>query len=370
MRVTRVLIATIALATGISLILAHPAGAHATKKTAPTVTVLTTAVGAPFNLDVRKGKVLVADAGTQSIGQLKSDGTVKPLITGIAGAEGVATSADGRYLAYTSTVGGPPEGITASGLVITGPRGYHATADTLAFEQAKNLDRKIHYGVKNPSQCVIDEFNRVGFPVSYTGVVDSHAYSVAAYGKRWVVADAGANALLWVSRSGKISKLAVLPSQPARITAEAAAALGLADCVVGVKYHFEAVPTDVEVGRDGYLYVTTLPGGPEDPSLGARGKVYRVNPWNGKVKEVASGLLGPTNLAISDGKIYVAELFAGRISLVKKGRVSQYVELPGALSVEAGPRGTLYASSGIFGPPSIVKISTGKGWKAWKAWKR
>ena len=234
MRVTRVLIATTALAAGVSLMLAHPAGAHATKTKPPTVTVLTTAVGAPFNLDVGKGKVLVADGGTESIGQLKPDGTVKTLISGVPGAEGVATSADGRYLAYTTTVGGPPEGITASGLVIKGPRGFQAQADTLAFERAKNLDRKIRYGVKNPSQCVIDELTRVGFPVSYTGVVDSHAYSVAAYGNRWVVADAGANALLWVTRSGKISKLAVLPSQPARITAEAAATRGRADCVGGV----------------------------------------------------------------------------------------------------------------------------------------
>lgn len=364
MRATRTLIATTALATGFSLILANPAGAHTTK-TPPTTTLLTTAVGVPFNLDVRGSKVLVADGGTSSIGRLQADGSVTTLVSGVSGASGIATSRDGRYRAYTHTVGGPPVGpITASGLTITGPNGYQVTADTLAYEQRKNPDRKVFYGVKNPSQCVTDALTAKGLPVSYTGVVDSHAYSVAAFGNRWVVADAGANALLWVNRAGKVSTLAVLPSQPARITQAAATELELDNCVVGVKYRFEPVPTDIEVGRDGYLYVTTLPGGPETAALGARGKVYRVNPWNGRVKQVASGLLGATNLAISDGRIYVTELYAGRISLIKHGKVSTYVDLPAALSVEAGPRGTLYASSGAFGPGSIVKITTtGKGWK-------
>lgn len=365
MRITRTMIATAAVATGLSLVVVTPAGAHKNAPAKnPTTTVLTNAVGVPFNLEVSRGKVLVAD-GAGSIGKVNADGTVTTVVDGVPGAAGVASSRNGRYLAYTTTEGGggPDVPITASGLTITGPNGYEVKADTLAFEQAKNPDGSVKYGVKNPSQCVIDELTRVGFPVSYTGIVDSHAYSVAAYGRRWVVADAGANALLWVNRSGKVSTLAVLPSQPATITAEAAATLGLADCVVGVKYRFEAVPTDVEVGRDGYLYVTTLPGGPEDPSLGARGKVYRVNPWNGHVREVASGLLGATNLAISDGKIYVAEFFGGRISLIKHGRVSEYVALPGVLSVEAGPHGTLYAGTGLAGPGSVVKITTGKGWK-------
>ena len=165
--------------------------------------------------------------------------------------------------------------------------------------------------------------------------MDSHAYSVARYKKKWVVADAGGNDLLWVTNRGKISTLAVLPSQPAKITEEFAKAQGLPDCVIGVTYKFEAVPTDVEVGRDGYLYVTTLPGGAEDASLGARGKVYRVNPRNGHIKLVASGFLGATNLALGKHhKIFVAELFGGQISVVKHGKAHKYLSLPGVVAVE------------------------------------
>ena len=55
------------------------------------------------------------------------------------------------------------------------------------------------------------------------------------------------------------------------------------------------VPTDIEVGPDGYLYVTSLPGGPEDGSPGrqrprAQGQA-RDRPG---VKKVVGGLVSPT----------------------------------------------------------------------------
>lgn len=365
MRAVRITIAVAAIAAASSLIAAAPARAHTTTgKVAPTPTVLTKAVGAPFNIEVRHGSVLVADGGPGLIGKVQADGTVKTVVPDVAGASGLATSHNGRYFAYTtSTIEGETH-VTASSLVITGPRGYRATADTLAYEKAHNPDAGVHYGVTNPTACVSDELQKAGIPASYDGLVDSHAYSVAAYRDGWVVADAGANALLRVTNTGKVSTLAVLPPHPLTITADIAKGFGLADCVVGVSYAFESVPTDVEVGPDGFLYVTTLPGGPEDASLGARGKVFRVNPRNGHVREVASGLLGATNLAISDGRIYVTELFGGRISEIRHGRVAAFLDLPGALAIEAGPRGTLYAATGITGPASIVRIDThGKGWR-------
>lgn len=363
MRFARISIAIAAVATASTLLGAAPAGAHSPKPD-PSTTVLTTSVAAPFNLDVRSGRILVADGGLGKVVEVAADGSVSPVVASAPGTSGVATSHHGRYLAHTTTVGGPPTGpITASGLTITGPKGYSVTADTLAYEKAHNPDAGVHYGVTNPSQCVRDALSGVGLPVDYTGAIDSHAYSVAAYGKGWVVADAGANALLKVSNDGTISTLAVLPAQPATITAEAAQAFHLPDCVIGVSYAFESVPTDVEVGEDGFLYVTVLPGGPEDASLGARGKVYRVNPWNGKAKEIASGLLGATNLAISHGSIYVTEFFAGRVSRISHGKVTAFLDLPGAVSIEAGRRGALYVGTGLAGPPSVVRVDTTKGWR-------
>ena len=71
-------------------------------------------------------------------------------------------------------------------------------------------------------------------------------------------------------------------------------------CVAGHEYAFEPVPTDVELGPDGWLYVSSLPGGPEDPSLGARGAVFRVSPWTGHVRLWAEDILSPTGIAVSD----------------------------------------------------------------------
>jgi hypothetical protein len=187
---------------------------------------------------------------------------------------------------------------------------------------------------------------------------------VTSFGHEWVVADASANALLKVDNRGHVRTLAVLPPQPTEITAEMAEALGLPSCVAGVTYSFEPVPTDVEVGKDGFLYVTTLPGGPESPVLGARGKVWRVNPYTGAAKVIATGFLGATNLAIGKhGQIYVVELFAGQISVVRNGHPQPYLARPGVVAVETSRSGALWAATlGNEDPPargSIVKIENG-----------
>src|SRR5665647_2695236 len=141
----------------------------------------------------------------------------------------------------------------------------------------------------------------IEFPTSYAGEIDSHPYALAVVGNTAYVADAGMNAVLSVDlTTGAIDTLAVLPARPAEITAEAAAALGIPDCG-GLMYGFEGVPTDVEMGPDGWLYVSSLPGGPEDASLGARGAVFRVNPATGQAQVHVEGILSPTGIALDGG---------------------------------------------------------------------
>jgi len=344
-----------------ALLLVAPTPASAAPKT-PTPSVVASGLAAPFNVAINHGKVFVADGGQNIVGKVRNDGTIKTIVADAIGTSGVATSANGKYLAYTTTTTNEETfENTASALHITGPYGFDVTADTLAYEKANNPDKKLTYGVDNPSQCVTDALTAAGFPVKYRGAIDSHAYSVTAYGKKFVVADAGANDLLLVDRSGKISTIGVLPRIPLKISAAQAAALELPPCVAGVTYSFEAVPTDVEVGKDGWLYVSTLPGGPESPVLGARGRVYRVNPKTGQNQLVARGFLGATNLALGKhGEIYVAELFAGKISVIKHGVVSPYLTLPGVVSVETDDKGHVWATTlGNEDPPApgtIVKI--------------
>lgn len=352
----------------LALILATPTMASAGQKPkpAPGPVVKSSQVVAPFNLDIDGRDVHVADGFAGIVGTLAADGSITPTVNPAPGASGVEVSQNGRTLAFTTTEGEME--ITASGLNLWGPRGSKVYADTLAYEQANNPDQDVAYGVENPSQCVSDALTAAGFPVSYTGLVDSHAYSVTQWGRQWVIADAGANALLAADSAGRVSTLAVFPAQPTTITSEMAAALSLPDCVVGIPYRFEAVPTDVEVGRDGMLYVTTLPGGPESPVLGARGALWRVNPWNGSATQIATGFLGATNLAIGQrGEIYVAEYFASAISVVRNGTKSHFLDLTNVVAIEAGRGGSLWAGTTISLDPAgpqvpgmIVEIVNGK----------
>jgi streptogramin lyase len=130
-------------------------------------------------------------------------------------------------------------------------------------------------------------------------------------------------------------------------------------CVVGHEYAFEPVPTDLEFGPDGRLYVTSLPGGPEDPSLGARGAVFRVNPSTGSVKVWAEDLLSPTGLAIADdGDVYVASMFGNEIIEIDDSGSDrkQFLAVDGPAAVEIRGK-TLYATVGFsFADPTQGKV--------------
>ncbi|HEY5784509.1 MAG TPA: ScyD/ScyE family protein [Microlunatus sp.] len=362
MRTSRILgAASLAAA---SLLLVPPTLSSAQPRPAPTPTVELSGLAAPFNLALKGGNTYFADGGLNLVGRVKSGGTYTTLAANQPGASGIAFAKNGKTMAFTTTVTNPDTFVnTASGLHIWGPRGKQIYANTLAYETRKNPDKINRYGPRSTDPCVTGALGP-----AYTGQVDSHSYSVTAWAGGWVVADAGSNTLWRISKKGRIKTLAVLPPQPYVITAEAAASQGLPSCVVGKTYDFEPVPTDVELGKDGYLYVTTLPGGPETPALGARGKVWRVNPHTGRARVVAGGFLGATNLALGKrGEIYVAELFGGRISVIRNGRARPYLNLPGVVAVETSKSGALWAATlGNEDPPApgtIVKISNGKAYK-------
>ncbi|WP_375423940.1 ScyD/ScyE family protein [uncultured Friedmanniella sp.] len=332
------------------------ASAHAPARTAAPIS---TKVVAPFNLAVHGSRLLVADGGTSTLSEVLGGNKLRTIATGPgSGGEvaGVAISNNGRYTAYTTAEHSSPEVNAHGTLHILGPYGSRLTVDLAGYESRRNPDKRNTYGTTSTDPCVTAAVAAAtGGPATYTGEKDSHPYSVAAYGRSsWIVADAGGNDLLKVDARGRVSTLAVLPVQPLVITAQIAASLHVPDCVIGTTYNFEPVPTDVEVGRHGHVFVTTLPGGPE---IGARGSVYRVHPRNGTSHRVATGFGGPTNLALYRGRIYVSEYYAGQVSTVSHGGPRLYKSLPGVVSVESG-RGHLYA--GTFasdaGPGTIVRL--------------
>lgn len=327
-------------------------------------------------------------------------GTVSdPIIDGLAGPLGLAVSPDGTVYVSQSFAGlltsASPNGqskvlasstnpaASISGVVVEPNKSVvftlagqdngdyiglvqrvlkNGTVQTLGdpgtFEETNNPDRVNSYGFQGLSpECADQVPEEVGGGYSYRGVVDSNAYAIERMPDgSFVVADAGGNDIVRVGKDGRVRKVAVLPPLPETVTADVAAGFGLPECVVGATFNFDPVPTDVELGPDGMLYVSALPGGPEDDSLGARGRVFRINPASGALTEVASGFLGATDLAVApDGTIYVAELFGNRISKVANGAPAEVVELNEPAALEWA-NGKLYATMNAFGNGAVVTI--------------
>ncbi|HEX3815162.1 MAG TPA: ScyD/ScyE family protein [Mycobacteriales bacterium] len=313
----------------------------------------------PLQFAVSGRNVFVADSFTSTLNLI---GRSAPLATGpdpSTGGDlaGVAVDPHSRALAYTSSNGDH----SSTKLTILQHGRRPVVADLSGFEKRHNPDGRVQYGVRHPSKCVSDALAAQDVPASYRGTLDSHPYSVTPIGHgAWAVADAGANDIVRVDRHGHVSLISVLPSQPVKISAAFAAANKLPDCVIGVTYKFEPVPTDVETGPRGRLYVTTLPGGPEGPEGGNPGSVYTIDRW-GTAHRIATGFAGATNLAIDNrGTIYVAEISAGRLSTIWHGQPKPVLSLPGVVAVEYA-NGHLYASTapaaaGAEGPGTVVLL--------------
>lgn len=238
---------------------------------------------------------------------------------------------------------------------LTTPGKAKKVADLLAFEKAKNPDRKVSYGAQGLDQSCLDQLADVPPELGvlpHHGVVESHPYAVASTRKAYYVADAGANDILRVTRKGKVSVVAVLPPFTRPITAEDVAGDpsttedDLPDCLVGHSYVSEPVPTDVEVGPRGRLYVTTLPGG---LGLGGPfGSLYRIDPRTKRVRVVMSGLVSPTGIAVTPkGDVFVAQLFPGMIGKIKSGSTTlrPYAQALGAAALAWSRKGLVAALS-------------------------
>ncbi|CAN5558945.1 ScyD/ScyE family protein [soil metagenome] len=239
-----------------------------------------------------------------------------------------------------------------------GPHGNaYTVADVFAFEQKRNPDKRFTYGFRSISKACAAQLPRQLGPASYRGVVESHAYGLAVHGRTTYVADAAANDVVRVGPHGKVSLVAALPPVKVKVTKKLAGATGLPACTIGKHYGFEAVPTDIDVGPDGWLYVSSLPGGPEDGSTGANGQVLKINPRTGRVVTVARGLLSATGVAVGPhGAVYVSQLFAGTISRIGPGRhhAVPFASVPLPADIDVTPKGLLAATNVLppeQGPP-------------------
>jgi hypothetical protein len=176
------------------------------------------------------------------------------------------------------------------------------------------------------------------YGIVYEGI--GHSGPVATAVRRGVVymADAGANDVV-VEDAPEVPghrTVAVFPPVVATMTAEVGGMQEVTpECALGHPYAYEATPTDIEIGRGGDLYVTTLSGGARDDDLRPLGRLYRVDAGTGALTVRADGFDLPRELAIgSRGEVYVAE--RSRVSVVPRGSSTPrtFLDLAGVTTLE------------------------------------
>jgi hypothetical protein len=240
------------------------------------------------------------------------------------------TVLDGDRVFVTS--GGPTEPKDASGATIS--------RDTLAEQNpAADLFGRL-LKIERPGQTrnVADiwAFERDVNPDREVGnpAIDSNPVDVL-FDKsrdRFVVADAGGNAIDVVDKKGRVTNLAVFPNRL------------VPDPFGGPDIPMQAVPTSVVMGPDGQYYVSQLTGFPF-PTGGAN--VYRVNPRTGAVSVFASGFTNIMDLAFGkNGTLYVLEIDhdgllggstdGGLFTVSRHGTKQQVALPPGTLTMPGG----------------------------------
>jgi len=351
----RGLVAVVAL--GLATAVAAPA--HAATTTGSVSDPIVSGLIGPLGLAVTEnGTIYVTESFAGRLTRVLPNGTRTKLYDGAgegASPNGVASTGLLGRVVMTVAIGsaGPEEPATDTQLVLVKPNGNtRVLASLLDFEQATNPDGGQTYGfVGLPANCLAKLPPELQ---PYQGIVESNPYKVATLNPySFAVADAAGNSIVSVV-NGNTSTVAVLPPIPQRITPSNFRELGLPLCTVGRNYQSEPVPTDVEVGPDGYWYVSALPGGPELPGYGS---VYRIDPHSGSVELVTRGLSGAVDLAVADdGTIYIAEIFANKISQYADGALSTVVDVSSPGAVEITDDGTIYATTGVFGPAGDVVI--------------
>ena len=337
---------TVALVMGAAL----PAGAAEVSQ--PLVDGLIGPLGLAIGND---GTMYVAEsfAGQLTAVSKKGQRTVLAQTEGAA-VSGVDAGGKGQAV-FTSTIA-PEEGPAVdTTLESVTPQGKTRTLTSLQdYEEEFNPDADVTYGFADaPADCLAqlpEDFQ------PYTGIIESNPHAVATVPGGHLVADAAGNSIVRVAANGAVSTVAILPPVANVVTEELAGQFGFPPCLVGETYWGEPVPTDIEVGPDGHYYVSSLPGAPELPGSGS---VFKIDSRTGEVSQVAGGLSGAVDLAVAaDGTIYVAELFADQIAVITGGAVSETIALASPGAIEITRDGTIYATTGVFGPSGSVVVVT------------
>jgi hypothetical protein len=328
-----------------------------------------------------RGNLYVAEAGRGGSGPCFIGGEMVPACMGDSGAVTKIDRWGHQYrvadhlASYANTPDNDnaigPHGITVVGdqVFVTngGPTGISRDELVAQNDAAKWFGWLLRLRRHGEPQKIADiwAFERDVNPDQAEGnpAVDSNPVDVLFDGRRFVVADAGGNAIDVVNPfSEQVSNLHVFPNR-------------LVDNPFGgPQVPMQAVPTSVVLGPDRHYYVSQLTGFPFP--VGAA-NVYRVDPRTGLPSVVASGLTNIMDLPFGpDGTLYVLEIDQdglpptggpstdGAIFAISRHGQKRQIPLPeGSLPMPGGitvGRGGLYVTinSGKPGIGEVVRIRT------------
>jgi hypothetical protein len=164
--------------------------------------------------------------------------------------------------------------------------------------------------------------------------IDSNPVGLVRKGNNYVIADAGGNAVVQLSKKGVFTTVAALPPG----SALAPPFLGLPP---GTQIPTDAVPTSVVRGPDGAFYVSQLTGFPFEKG---DANIWRVVP--GQAPTVwASGLTNVTDLAFArNGDLYAVQISADGLLT---GPIGSLVRINPGSSQHETIAGGLFAPYGV-----------------------
>ncbi|MGI9598301.1 MAG: ScyD/ScyE family protein [Acidimicrobiales bacterium] len=190
---------------------------------------------------------------------------------------------------------------------------------------------------------------------------DSNPTDIAAWGRRYVITDAGANAVHVIDNTGRRIRTVEVPQDP---------------CPGGPGNCFgdedlDSVPTGIVRGRGNTFYISTLSGVAADfsvtpPDVGfqpGRGKVFAFDAKTGEISEFATDLTTVIDVAFDrrTNVVYAAEFLSGAVWAIdadtgQRTRVDEPGDLvtPGGLAVDR--LGNLYVSTFTAAPGNSGQV--------------
>ena len=162
--------------------------------------------------------------------------------------------------------------------------------------------------------------------------IDSNPVGFVRHGQRYILADAGGNAVVRVSNKGAFTTVVALPP---------GSALAPPFVPGGPQMPTDAVPTSVVRGPDGALYISQLTGFPFEAG---DSNIWRIRP-NGTATVFASGLTNVTDLDFAaDGTLYAVEISSTGI---RTGLMGALVRVTPGASEHEVVLGDLFAPYGV-----------------------